>query len=92
MKLTERAVDAVIGAHLEYIVGDSRVFWAVLDSCSEDDIRAWAKEHGYVLNRFFPGLHSTAPGQLGHAFACTCGWQGSQPCPLGPQPPNRARG
>jgi hypothetical protein len=81
MKLTARALDAVIAAHLEYIAGDSRVFGAVLGSFSEDDIRASAKEHGFELTRFTPGVHASVPSKSGWRYACTCGWGGHEPCP-----------
>lgn len=84
-RLSEAALDAVIAAHLDYVIGDRRVFEAVLGSCSEDDIQSWAKEHGYQLNRFHAGAHTTLPGQGGHAYRCICGWQGSEPCPRAPR-------
>jgi hypothetical protein len=90
MKLSERAVDAVIATHLDYIIGDSRVFWGVLGSCSEDDIRAWAKEHHFELTRFTSGVHASVPSKGGWRCACTCGWGGHEPCPWWPAASRRA--
>jgi hypothetical protein len=84
-EFTRADLELVIDRYLDDLINHPKIFWPVLDSCSADDIAVWAGKHGYSVNRFHPGAHTTLPGQGGHAYSCLCGWQGSEKCPRAPR-------
>jgi hypothetical protein len=89
-QLSRNALQQLIDTNLDALIGDPTVFGAVLDSCTVDDLGTAAGRLGYVLTRRFSGVHTNLPGPNG--WACSCGWQGPQPCQWGPHSAMRMHG